>query len=107
MYDRLQQKKKLESTLSKNNPKITLNDPILDQFFSPHIKENQPLETFKHGYIYEIYGEAGSGKTNFCLHLALQNILPDRSELYYKGKKYSRTVIYLSIYKNIHPRQLE
>jgi RecA/RadA recombinase len=49
--------------------------------------------------ITQIYGEAGSGKTNFCLQVALSSIL-SRSEP-------KASVIYISIHKVLNKSRLD
>ena len=53
---------------------ITAGDPLLDQYFK-NGRESYSIHSFEPGKIYDFYGEAGSGKTNFGVHLAVQNAI--------------------------------
>ncbi|KAG2377836.1 hypothetical protein C9374_008921 [Naegleria lovaniensis] len=63
-----------------NNEFLSLGDPILDELFETSISKRDgiygiPIKQTSGGFIIELSGVAGSGKTQLALHLSLQCIL--------------------------------
>ena len=52
----------------KSEPKLATGDDVLTEFFRGGFVPKK---------IYEIYGESGSGKTQFAIQLLLQSLLPE------------------------------
>ncbi|KAL9653863.1 hypothetical protein ABK040_012924 [Willaertia magna] len=59
----------------KKNKCLSFGDYLLDNLFSPNYKYGIPIRNDNGGFIIELSGSAGCGKTQICLQLSLQCIL--------------------------------
>jgi RecA/RadA recombinase len=80
------------STLNEKIERITFKDKNINEFFEGGIENNNLIE---------ISGEAGSGKTNLCITIAIQATLPNS----YGGLE--STILYISTVKKISNKRIE
>ena len=79
---------------------ITAGDQLLDTFFMQG-REEHSIHCFEPGKIYDFFGEAGSGKTNFGLHVAIANAL----SVY--GTEDDSLIYHISVGKGISSRRYQ